>query len=468
VQSRRDQLQAYKFLTRRALAALVAGEPDVPEAPMRRISLTTATGVMVAVLVVAGFAVFGLIRPGNNTKIESGTVYIERETGTSFVLLSDGDLHPALNFTSAALAVGQKGKVSVKTVSSGALAHKPHGAAVGIAGAPQSVPRSTSHIVSTPWTVCSQAHTQGASGDRAVVTVSIGSEAGSTRLPADYGVVASTPSNRSLPYLLWHGQRLSIKSQDVATALGLQAGNPLIVGSSLLNALPQGPPLATPTVADAGQAGPSVGGTPTLVGQLVQATDDGTFRAALRDGLTDKLTPVEVDLLRTLQIGGQPRDPVRTNLTNVLRAPVSSNPDDLLRQFKGLPSVVPTIPDAPTQAGGVCAIYTSNGSTALSVPQGTAPADSGTVSESEQSARGVADKVDVPASKAAIAVANNGAAARYLIVAPGKKYPASDKAMESLGYSSVTPAAVPAQLLLLIPTGPALDPGAATQIAAGS
>jgi ESX secretion system ATPase EccB len=152
----------------------------------------------------------------------------------------------------------------------------------------------------------------------------------------------------------------------------------------------------------------------------------------------------------------------------VLRAPVSSSPDNLLQQFKGLPSVVPTIPDAPAQAGGVCAIYTPNTAMALSVPQGTAPADSGTVSESDQSRRGVADKVEVPASKAAIAVANNGAAARYLIVAPGKKYSASDKAMESLGYSSVTPAAVPAQLLLLIPSGPALDPAAATQIAAGS
>ena len=60
MQSRRDQLQAYKFLTRRALAALVVGEPDVPEAPMRRLSLTTLTGIMVAVLV-------ALVQSGNTT-----------------------------------------------------------------------------------------------------------------------------------------------------------------------------------------------------------------------------------------------------------------------------------------------------------------------------------------------------------------------------------------------------------------
>lgn len=468
MQSRRDQLQAYKFLTRRALAALVAGEPDVPEAPMRRISLTTVTGIMVAVLVIAGFAVFGLIRPGNNTSITSGTVYIERETGTDFVLLSDGQLHPALNYTSAALAVGQHGKVATKTVSSGALAKKPHGAPVGIAGAPPSLPRSTSRIVSMPWTVCSHAEQQGASSDLAKVTVTIGGDAGSTHLAPDDGVVAATPETRGLPFLLWHGQRLSIHSQNIATALGLQTGNPLIVGSSLIDALPPGPSLTTPTVPDAGQPGPSIGGAPTLVGQLVEATDDHSFRVVLRDGITDVLTPVEVDLLRTLAIGGQPRDPVSTRLASVLRAPVSNNPDELLRQFKGLPSSVPTIPDAPTQAGGVCVIYTANAPMALSVPQGTAPSDNGTVGESAESQQGVADAVNVPASKAAIAVSSNGAAARYIIVAPGKKYAASGQAIDSLGYSSVTPASVPPQLLLLVPSGPALDPTAATHTATTS
>jgi type VII secretion protein EccB len=467
VQSRRDQLQAYKFLTRRALAALVAGEPDVPEAPMRRISLTTVTGVMVAVLVIAGFAVFGLIRPGNNVKITSGTVYIERETGTSFVLLGDGLLHPALNFTSAALAVGQNGKVSVKTVSSGALAHKPHGPAVGIPDAPQSVPRSTSNIVSTPWTVCSQAKPQDRGNDQAKVTVAIGSEAGSTPLPAADGVVVSTPSNTSLPYLLWNGKRLSFQSQSIVNALGLQAGNPLVVGSSLLNALPEGPSLATPIIPDAGQPGPPVGGARTLVGQLVQA-DDGSYRAVLRDGLTERLRPLSVDLMRTLAIGGRTRDPIRATLTSVLQAPPTHNSDELLRQLNGLPSDVPAIPDAPSQAGGICAIYKPGVPMTLSVPQGTAPSDQGPVGESDQSKHGIADEVDVPPTKAAIAVADNGAAARYVIVAPGKKYAANDKAISSLGYDSVTPASVPAQLLLLIPSGHALDPDAARRTPSGS
>ena len=218
MQSRRDQLQAYKFLTRRALAALVVGEPDVPEAPMRRLSLTTIAGVMVAVLVVAGFAVFGLIRPGTNTKLSNGTVYIERETGAQFVLLGDGMLHPALNYTSAVLAIaGNRGEVAVKTVAASTLAHKPHGATIGIDGLPQSLPRSTSRLVGAPWTVCSQIKQRAIDDDFAKVTVTAGGQGGATALGPDDGVVVSAPGSH-LSYLLWQGQRLQIGSSDQDSA----------------------------------------------------------------------------------------------------------------------------------------------------------------------------------------------------------------------------------------------------------
>jgi type VII secretion protein EccB len=467
VQSRRDQLQAYKFLVRRALAALVTGEPDVPEAPMRRLTLTTVTGVMVAVLVAAGFAVFGLIRPGNNTKIEGGTVYIERGTGANFVLLGDDMLHPTVNFPSAALAAGGKqGKVSTKTVSAGALAHKQHGPTIGIQGLPQSLARGTGRLVRTPWTVCSQVREQGASNNQATVTVTIGGTAGAIPLPPDNGIVVATPGSAQL-YLLWQGKRLRIASADIPTALNLQAGNPLIVGSSLLNALPQGPSLATPTVPDAGQPGPSIGGASTLVGQLIEITDDHSFQVVLRDGLT-KVTPVEADLLRTLPVGGQPRNPVPVRLRDVLSVQKSANPAAVLQQFDGLPSNVPTIPDSPAQAGGACVVYQENAPLSLSVPQGTAPTNGGQVGESAQSQQGVADSVGIPAEKAAVVAPDNGAAARFVLAAPGKKFAASAEALGSLGYGSVTPVTIPSQLLLLVPSGPALDPEAATHVVPGS
>jgi type VII secretion protein EccB len=467
VQSRRDQLQAYKFLTRRALAALVTGEPDVPEAPMRRLSVTTATGIMVAILVAAGFAVFGLLRPGSNTKIEAGTIYIERETGAQFVLLDDGQLHPTLNYTSAVLAVGkQQGKVGTKTVSAGALSHKKHGATVGISGVPQSLPRSTGRLVREPWSVCSQITEQGASNNKATVTVTVGDTAGATPLPPDDGVVVTTPGVNQPSYLLWHGRRLKIGTSEIGTALRLQTGNALIVGSSLLNALPQGPSLATPTVPDAGQPGPTVGNTPTLVGQLVEVTDDHTFQVVLRDGLTS-VNPVAVSLLRTLRIGGQLRNPIQARVRDVLPAQ-SKNPQPFLQQFAGLPPDTPPVPDSPAQAGGACVVFHENAPLSLSVPPGTAPTNGGSVGESPQSALGVADVVNVPAEKAAVVMSDNGAAARFVIAAPGRKFAANAGALASLGYGSITPVTMPSQLLLLVPNGPALDSAAAQHPVVGS
>jgi hypothetical protein len=62
VQNRRDLLQAYRFQARRAIAALVTGQPNVAEPPMRRLTLTTISGVVIAVLVAVGFALFGILR----------------------------------------------------------------------------------------------------------------------------------------------------------------------------------------------------------------------------------------------------------------------------------------------------------------------------------------------------------------------------------------------------------------------
>jgi type VII secretion protein EccB len=459
VQSRRDQLQAYKFLTRRALAALVTGEPDTPEPPMRRLSVMTVGGIMVAILVAAGFALFGLIRPGTSTKIEAGTIYIERDTGAQFVLLDDGRLHPTLNYTSAVLAVGQHGKVAVKTVSSGALSRKPHGATIGISAVPQSLPRSTGQLVRTPWTVCSQVLEEGAGDNQARVAVAVGGTAGASPLAPDAAVVVSTPAG-SQPYLLWHGQRLEISSADIATALGVQTSNSLVVGSSLLNALPEGPPLATPSVPGTGRPGPTVGNAPTLVGQLVEVTDDHSFQVVLSDGLA-KVTTVEADLLRTLRVGGHLRDPVPASLASVLQARKSASPEAVLQQFDGLPSQMPATPDTPAQAGGVCAMFEGNGAPRLAVPPGTASVDSGRIGESAQSRQGVADTVDVPAEKAAVVIADNGAAARFVIAQPGRKFAASADALANLGYGSIEPVRLPSQLLLLVPRGPALDANAA-------
>ena len=64
MQSRREQLQAYRFLTRRIVGGLVLGEPETNERPMRRFGLAVTFGVLLAAVIFAGAGIYSLVRPG--------------------------------------------------------------------------------------------------------------------------------------------------------------------------------------------------------------------------------------------------------------------------------------------------------------------------------------------------------------------------------------------------------------------
>ena len=67
MQSKRDQVQAHRFMMNRLSAAILQSEPDAPSTPMRRFSLGTFGGAMIAVLLVAGSAMFGVLFHGGST-----------------------------------------------------------------------------------------------------------------------------------------------------------------------------------------------------------------------------------------------------------------------------------------------------------------------------------------------------------------------------------------------------------------
>src|SRR5262249_39604010 len=124
--SRRDQLQAYRFMTRRSAGALLRDDSDTVEAPLRRLSGGAAASVMVALLAAAVVGLFGLFSPGGSTSWQdSGSLILEKETGTRYVYLN-GVLHPVINYASARLVL--RGGAGVVQVSQSSLAGTPHGA----------------------------------------------------------------------------------------------------------------------------------------------------------------------------------------------------------------------------------------------------------------------------------------------------------------------------------------------------
>jgi type VII secretion protein EccB len=162
--SRSDQLHSYQFAMQRVVSALMARETDPARPPMRRAGAALMAGLLVAALAVAGFAVWGLLQPGGSTKWRDGrSVIVEKESGAKYAYL-DGRLHPVANYASALLIVGAPTTVQVARRS---LAGTPRGAPLGIAGAPDVVPRK-GDLLRGPWQVCSRPD---GAGPRAVVRV---------------------------------------------------------------------------------------------------------------------------------------------------------------------------------------------------------------------------------------------------------------------------------------------------------
>lgn len=461
MQTRRDQLQAYRFQNRRALAALVTGEPNVVEPPMRRLTTTTISGIMIAVLVTVGFALFGFIRPtGGDKWKEPGAVIIEEETGATYIL-SEGVLHPAVNYTSAVLAAGTSQQIHVEHVERSDLKSTPRGGLIGIRGLPASLP-SKGDLVSRPVAVCSREQISTGDNLTARVSVELGSDAGARRLSSGSAVIVSA-GNGGANYLLLGGRRFAIADGQVSRSLGLQNSDALVVGTAFLNGVPAGGDLKAPTLTRAGEPSTfSVNGSVAIIGQLLQISDGGYY-VVLADGAA-AVTPVEAALLQTLPIGPQnallrPRETTKSDALDI--QPSTSWKTIKSGQLADLPDQIPTFDRSARDNGGVCAVYGKNSDRpAFAVPKTLIPSYRNPgVSESRDSRLGLADEVKLPPGRAALVRAAEGSPTVFLVDDSGVKFAAKNAGvLAGLGFGNTLPLELPAQVLPLIKTGRALDP----------
>src|SRR4051812_7119606 len=266
MQTQRDHVHAHQFLMGRLTSALVLGEPASAEIPGRRALTGLVVGVLLSVLTAVGIGVFGFIVPGGNTAWQKpGVIIVEEETGTRFVF-ADGALHPVLNQASALLARG--GQAPVELVSSASLADLPKGAPIGIAGAPQVVPRQAD-LVHGPWLVCVRApagRTARAEGTNPWLDFDPGVRA--EPLPADRALPVVAPNGKQ--YLVTTGVKYPVGDPSVMVALGMAGTTTVAAPDTWLSAVPTGPKLAAPAIPGAGSPGPQVGGQTYEVGRLFQ------------------------------------------------------------------------------------------------------------------------------------------------------------------------------------------------------
>ena len=451
---RTDQLQAYQFNTQRVISALVMRETDPRQSPLRRGVGAVFGGLMVAILVAAGFGIYGILtKVGSDGWKSNGSVVVEKETGASFVYLN-GTLVPTLNLTSAMLAAGQPNP-HVFRVASGSLGSVPRGNTVGIAGAPASLP-AAARRVGLPWTMCAS---PGANDTISTTTLAVALAPEGGRSVVDEGVLVKDTKLRTT-YLIWHNTRYLVRSaQNLVPAL-FGAVTAVPVTTAWLNTVALGADIGPITVGSAGAASPIKG---RKVGDvLVAQTGSGPQHYLVFDDGVAAIT----DLQRFI-IGATSRvKPINVTLAEINAAARSTR----LAPRSGLQQPPTTVPPLaqPERGETVCLLTSAASSPSTVWVGGTVAGLDGATPTISTSASGaaLADRVLVPAGRVAVVRAMGAPDApsgTYFIVTDlGIKYPVSaEPVLAMLGYPPTEAVDVPATLMARIPTGPTLDPAAA-------
>ncbi|TDO50633.1 type VII secretion protein EccB [Kribbella sp. VKM Ac-2527] len=474
--TKRDQLQSHQFLIQRVVSALILRESDPEQPPFRRPLVAAYWSIGLALIVLAGFTVFGLIVPGGKTAWRDGeSIIVEKETGTRFVYV-DGRLHPAANYVSALLAKGSF--APLMNVSEKSLAGVPRGPRVGIADAPDSLPAAKG-LLRGSWSLCSQPGKDqtGAAVDESVLLV--GREPSGGRVMADEALLVAVGETGD-QYLLRNGYRHRIRESDTVTVgLALRSEPWATVGMELVDGLPSGAPLRPIHVAKLGQPSKAVPGWGSLRnGQLlVVRTSDGVSQYYLAEA--DQLrpiTPLQYDIQRAYAPTAkayQGQQPVAKPLGLVAAGQSRQGPAPSTAPGQ-LPPERPEFVGPRMSGSSLCATFEPGGTVPrLAIDVGM-PVRDEMMTTAARTGRGapLADRVIVPPGGAALVEAMPSTQAPIgtvmLVSDLGIAYPlAGPEVQNTLGFDGVQPIRMPAGLVARIPRGSGLDPAAAAVQPAG-
>ncbi|GAB3146429.1 type VII secretion system ESX-5 subunit EccB5 [Micromonospora sonneratiae] len=462
MQSRRDQLQAHLFVVGRLSSALLRAEPDAPQTPLRRFTVGSLTGLIVAVIVAVGFAIYGFIVPGGkDTWKRAGALIVEKETGTRYLFV-DGELRPVVNFTSAKLILGTSMKVV--SVSRNSLARVPHGLPVGVESAPDFLPDG-GRLNARNWQVCATLKPNRSGAEQPFTTLHVRDDGSGTPLPDGTALVAVGRDGTA--YLIWDNRRMRIRNAATLDALGYGAARRWRVGAAWLNALPVGPDLRAPEIPALGSAGPTIDGKPTRVGQLFEVTggvSGDQFYVLRGDGLS-ALTPTGAALVLgdPNTVRAYPDGIVVTR--GISAAALANTPRSAVASTNvGLPATPP--PAARFTGTQVpCLDLRVGAGIEVRVTMDSPPVGGAAPNTSGAAAGTFADQIAVSpgsglliSAQPAPGVANG---TLYLLVDTGVRYPLPGDARQLLGYDGTPAVEVPTPLLGLVPAGRPLDPAQA-------
>lgn len=261
MQTQKDQVQAHSFMMGRLSSALVEGDPTSAKIPGQRALNGLVIGIVIAVLVIGGFGVYGWLEPGGSKAYsQPGTIIVEKETGTRYVYLK-GTLYPTPNLTSAMLLEGAGAQV--KLISENSLKDVPRGPEIGIQDAPESVPTD---LVAGPWLACLPGSVSANVNQGTKLGVDIDPRAPAAALSAHAFTVVLSGDGKT--YLITGGKKYPIGANSVLAALGATNVHPAYAPTAWTDWLPTGVTLAPASIPQAGKRGPKIDGHAYPIGTL--------------------------------------------------------------------------------------------------------------------------------------------------------------------------------------------------------
>jgi type VII secretion protein EccB len=456
--SRRDQLQSYQFRSQRVVTAFVMRETDPATSPLRKGVGALFIGAMVAVMVAAGFGVYGILtKTGGNTWKVDDSVVVEKETGASFVY-AQGVLHPTLNYASAVLASAKNPPV-VHRVAARSLRGIPRTSTIGIPGAPPSLP-GAKQLVGSVWTACSVPTTDATGAASTAVQLSAQDGVpGAREVGPDNGVLATDSANGSL-WLLYRGHRYQV---DKSIRVYLFADNaPVQVGTALLDTLPAGADISDITVPGAGHASAAVPAYKNGQVLVAQTGSGPLYYLVFDDGLAD-ISELQKDI--AAKSGGAP---TQIDVSVADKAQKSNR----LPKVTGAqaPPAKPPHLSIPSARDAVCATFDPRRDDPVITEGGDVTASGVLTAKQSGSGTVLADLVAVPSGRAALVIAQPApgydAGGYFLVTDNGVRYSVlSADDVGFLGYDPKKAHPLSAAVLARIPAGPALGSAVALRSA---
>jgi type VII secretion protein EccB len=441
--TKRDLVEAHSFNRRRLVTAFVSGAPGGREVEPVRYGRTLVGGLVLAVLLVAGAAVSGLLPSAVPDDWKADGVVIAEDSGARFVAL-DERLYPVTDTTSARLLLAPDGELEVTMVGDDLIAEETLGSSVGIPGAPDVLPEPD-QLLQSGWTSCVDASGQ--------VLTRLAATPGVR--PSDDGALVVRSDTEQTSFVITGERRYALpeSARDrgvVLRALGLDGSAERVLPGRWIDLFPLGAPLLPFAVPDFLERSRTPLPQADVVGTPVES--EGRTYVLTRRGLAP-VSPFAYALYTAVGPGASLTEVTDLSSGDIARIPAAS--------LDTVPANWPEAAVTPFDGEGASCALLEATDDRLPVVRLAAPATDEVVYDDE-----VGASVQVDSGRGAVLRTTSGGVLSRgtvtLVDSSGTRYAVGSKgneedALNRLGYGEVAPVAVPLSWMDLFPAGPELS-----------